>query len=195
MMSLTYLERVTRATESRVKINHPYTWIISSNFFKKWVGTGNFLTDNKNIHTGSRNGIRHWKMMKSGKRKKWKELNCQMKESSTRLERRKVTRTWEYWKWTPLNKQRWTKKLEKVPQTNEKSFHKPSLQQKSHDWDKRLSSPSCKILKTIHKLEKGRTQTNERKDKKIDHWHGFTSFREHWQTVFVSRRRKRTHQK
>ena len=39
-----------------------------------------------------------------------KKYNWQIKEESEHLEKRKITRNWEYWKQTPLNKLRWKKK-------------------------------------------------------------------------------------
>ena len=43
-------------------------------------------------------------IMKNGKKKR--ELNCQLKKISDRLNRRKITNPWEYWKLTSLNKVR-----------------------------------------------------------------------------------------
>ena len=39
---------------------------------------------------------------------------------------------------------------------------------KSHQKNKHLSSPPCKIIGTILKMDKGRTQTNGPPDKKVD---------------------------
>ena len=42
-----------------------------------------------------------------------------------------------------------------VPQTDEKTSQNQTLQQKSHQRDKHLGYPTCKILRTILKIEKG----------------------------------------
>ena len=43
-------------------------------------------------------------IMKSGKREKLKEQNYQIRKESERLERRKTTSTWKYWKRIQVNK-------------------------------------------------------------------------------------------
>ena len=52
------------------------------------------------------------------------------------------------------------KNKKRVLQTNEKMSQNQSLQQKSHQRDEHLSSPPCKILETILKMNKVGTQTN-----------------------------------
>ena len=43
-------------------------------------------------------------LMRNGKRQIMKQKQiCQTKKESERSEKRKITRTWEYWKRTPLN--------------------------------------------------------------------------------------------
>ena len=45
-------------------------------------------------------------ILKTGKRKMTERIELQNKEDSERLEKRKITSTWEYWKQTSSNKQR-----------------------------------------------------------------------------------------
>ena len=47
------------------------------------------------------------------------------------------------------------KKKKTVIRTNEKIAQNQALQQKSHQRYKQLGSPSCKILRTIFKMDKG----------------------------------------
>ena len=49
----------------------------------------------------------------------------------------------------------------RVSQTNDKTSRNQALLQKSHQTDKHMDSPSCKMLGTILKMDKGRTQKNE----------------------------------
>ena len=98
-------------------------------------------------------------------------MNRQIKKESERLEKRKITDIWEYWKHTP--KQTEMKEKKKVSLTNEKAARNKAVLQKSHPRDKRLGSPTCKILRTILKMHKGRIQTNAQEDNKIiDDVHG-----------------------
>ena len=50
--------------------------------------------------------------------------------------------------------------LERVPQKNEKVSQNQTLQQKSHQRDKPLGSPSGKIFRIILKIDKEGTQKN-----------------------------------
>ena len=45
-------------------------------------------------------------IMKRGKQKITEGIELPNKKKSERLEKRKRTNTWEYWKWTPLNMRR-----------------------------------------------------------------------------------------
>ena len=51
---------------------------------------------------------------------------------------------------------------------NEKTSRNECLQQKSHQSDKYLGSSPSNILRTIPKMDKRETQTNEPKGKEID---------------------------
>ena len=51
---------------------------------------------------------------------------------------------------------------------NEKASQNQTLQQKYHQGDKHLGYFPCKILRTILKMDKVRTQTNGPEDKKVD---------------------------
>ena len=120
---------------------------------KKWKRTGDSDTNNTNLHPGYRNGIWHWKctmlIMKSGKKQTAVLGNIGSWHHQTSRDEGKI------------NKKR-------VSQTNEKDSQNQALLQKSHQRDKHLGSPPCKILGTIPKMDKGRTQTNGPKDKKVD---------------------------
>ena len=63
-----------------------------------------------------------------GKENQPKEYNRQIKKALERLERRKFTRTWEYWKWTPNIDERKTKKIEYL--RKKKFFRNQTLQEK-----------------------------------------------------------------
>ena len=63
----------------------------------------------------------------------------------------------------------------RIPQKNKKTFQNQALRQKSHQMNKHLGSPPCKMLETILKINKGEILTNERKDKEInDYARGLT---------------------
>ena len=55
-----------------------------------------------------------------------------------------------------------------VSRKNKKTFRDQALLQKSHQRNTHLSGLSDKILGTIVKIDKGGTQTDPPKDKKID---------------------------
>ena len=79
----------------------------------------------------------------------------------------------------------------RVPQKNDKTPWNKVLKQKSHQSDKHLGSPHCKIFRTIFKTDKGGIQTNGPKDKKVDDYEqSFTSERWHWPSECVKQRRK-----
>ena len=59
-------------------------------------------------------------------------------------------------------------KIRRVPQVNEKASQIQTLQQKSHQRDQHLDCPPCKMLKTIHKMDKERTSINGPEDKKAN---------------------------
>ena len=59
--------------------------------------------------------------MKTGKKKQKKELNCQMRKASERLERRKIKNTWENWKWKPSKRKWWNEKSENISEEQENS--------------------------------------------------------------------------
>ena len=65
---------------------------------------------------------------------------------------------------------------ERVLQKKQESFPKlSSAKKKSHQRDKHLGSPPKKILKTILKMDQGRTPTNGPNQEKInDYAQGFT---------------------
>ena len=68
------------------------------------------------------------------------------------------------------------KEKKRVTEEKGKNSGNQAVQQKYHQSEKHLGSPLCKILVAILKMEKGRTQTNWPKDKKVDdHAQGFTS--------------------
>ena len=70
---------------------------------------------------------------------------------------------------------------------NEKTSWNQALLQKSHQKNKQLGIPSCKILGTIFKMDEGGTQTNREEGKKVDDdAQGFTS--EGWHRLYVSRK-------
>ena len=60
------------------------------------------------------------------------------------------------------------KKWKKSTSEEREKFSKPILQQKSHECDKHLGSPPCKLLGIIPKIYKAATRTNWAKDKKVD---------------------------
>ena len=76
--------------------------------------------------------------------------------------------TLEFWKRTSSNEQGWKKKKRRVSQEQEKTFRYQDLQHKSHQRKKHFCSPSCKLPRTILKMDKRRTQKNGPMDKKID---------------------------
>ena len=80
-------------------------------------------------------------------------------------------------------------------QMNEKASQDHVLQQKSHQKNKHLGSPFCKILGAILKMDKRGTRTNGPEDKKDDdNEQSFTLKRRHRQAIHVKKRRKkRTH--
>ena len=82
------------------------------------------------------------------------------------------------------------KNKKRVPQTNKKTSRNQTLQQKSHQRNKQLSCPPCKILGTILKMDMGRTQTNGSEDKKVDDAQGLTYERCYKQTICVKKRRR-----
>ena len=86
----------------------------------------------------------------------------------------------------------WNKKLKSVPQTNKNTSQNQTLQPDSHQRDKHLGCSPCKILRTIFDMDKGRTLTNEPKNKKAndDVW-GLTS--ERWHRIYVSRKKEEEH--
>ena len=51
---------------------------------------------------------------------------------------------------------------------NERAFWNQVLLQKSHQRDKHMGSLPCKIIGIILTVDKGSTQTNGLKDKKVD---------------------------
>ena len=50
---------------------------------------------------------------------------------------------------------------------NEKTSSNQTLLRKSHETNKHMGGPSCKILGTIFKIDKAGTQTNGSNDKKV----------------------------
>ena len=58
----------------------------------------------------------------------------------------------------------------RVSQKNKKASPNQALQLKSHQRDKQLHCPPCKILGTILKMDKGGTQFDGPKDKKMDNY-------------------------
>ena len=107
-------------------------------------------------------------VMKSRKRKTAEGIELRHQENIKRWEKKKIIRTQEYWKWTPSNKHWWKKNKKSVPQKNEKASRNKAQTQKSHQRDKQMGSSSCKIIWSIIKMDKGVTEINEPKDKKID---------------------------
>ncbi len=89
------------------------------------------------------------------------EIELPNQEKSEHSEKGKLTETWEYWKRTPLNNGDGKKFKE-----NEKHIRNKSTLQKSHQRDKHLVCPPCKILGTILKLDNRRTSANEPENKK-----------------------------
>ena len=74
-------------------------------------------------------------------------------------EKKNITRTLEYWKRTQSNKPRWQKKLEKNLLEKQENFLRPSFAaKKSNQRNRHLSSPFCKIHRTILKMEWWRTK-------------------------------------
>ena len=65
-------------------------------------------------------------------------------------------------------KQAVIKRKEKSTLEKRESFSNKTLLQKSHQRNKHLGSTPCKILVTILRFDKGRTQTNRPKNKKAD---------------------------
>ena len=49
-------------------------------------------------------------VMKNGRRETMEGTKLPIKKALEHSERKKITSTWEYWKRTPSNKQRWKKK-------------------------------------------------------------------------------------
>ena len=88
----------------------------------------------------------------------------------------KITSTSDYWNRTS-NKRKWNKKSEKSTSDERESFSKPN------------SAAESKILKTILKMDKGRTQTNGSEDKKAG-YDAPGSISERWlpQTICVEKR-------
>ena len=123
------------------------------------------------------------------KEKQQREQNYQIRKSSGRLERKKITFTWEYWKQTPSNRDE-RKSKKRLLQKNEKTSRKQTIQQKSHQRNKYLDSLFCNILWTIFQIDKEGTQINGTKDKEID---DNAHRRWHKQTVWIMKiRKKRT---
>ena len=60
------------------------------------------------------------------------------------------------------------KNKKRLSQSNEKTSQNQTLQQESHQKDKQLGSPHCKILRTILEMDKRRTSTNGPEDKKAN---------------------------
>ena len=83
-------------------------------------------------------------------------------------------------------------KILKIPPTNEKTSQNQDLQQKSHQRIKFLCIGPCKIFGTILKMDKGGTQTNRPKDKKVDDDDAisFTFEIRHRKIICVKKRRK-----
>ena len=87
-------------------------------------------------------------------------------EGEEKKAKKKITCTWEYWKWTLSNgNERNCKK--RVPEKNKKTRQNQALQQKFHQRNKHLDSPLCKIFWTILKMHKEGTQTDRSKVKEI----------------------------
>ena len=107
------------------------------------------------------------------RKEKWKKKNNEKNRTNQSgktesSEKRKITSLWEYWKQTHQipGDERQNKK--RLLQTNEKDSQSQSLLQTSHKMDKDVSSPLWKILWTILKMDKGKTQINRPNDKKLD---------------------------
>ena len=60
------------------------------------------------------------------------------------------------------------RQIRKESERLEKSKYLRVLQQQAGPRNKRMGCPSCEIIGTILKMDKGRTQTNELEDKKVD---------------------------
>ena len=76
-------------------------------------------------------------------------------------------------------------------QKNEKASQEQVYKQKSHQRNKHHVSLRCKILGTIHIIDKGRRHKNGTKDKKIcDYTQSFTSERCHRQTLCQEKKEK-----
>ena len=94
-----------------------------------------------------------------------KEQNYQIKNTFGHLVRRKTTSSWERWQKTPLNKQRWMKKLGKSTSEERESSKPKSTAEISSMWKITWSVP---IESYAGLFLKGRIQKNGPKGKKID---------------------------
>ena len=103
-------------------------------------------------------------IVNSGKRQKVEGIKLPSQESTKEKENYKYLGILEVdTKQAEMKKK---KKKKRVPQKNEEASWNQALQQKFHQRDKHLGYPSCKILGTIPKMDKGGSQTNGPSDKK-----------------------------
>ena len=80
-------------------------------------------------------------------------------------------------KWNPLN--------------NKKTSRNQALQQKSHQKDKHLSRPPCKVIWTILKMSKGENHSNGPKDKESWWWCTRTYTQEITLVIYVKKRKRK----
>ena len=106
--------------------------------------------------------------MRSGKR--------QIMEGSKLPNREKIKMLWEKetYKYLGILKVDTPKQVEikgnikkRVPQENEETIGNQIIKQNSHQRDKHLGCPTCKIPRTIHQEAKRRISTNGPENKKI----------------------------
>ena len=69
-------------------------------YLAKAKRTRNDDANKNNILPEYKNGIRHWNLtMKSGTNETKEGINCEIRKALKCLKRRKITSTWQYWKW------------------------------------------------------------------------------------------------
>ena len=105
------------------------------------------------------------------KHKYQKEENRQIKKELERLEKKKITSVWKYWKRKKSNMRWWKKEKKRVSQTNYKISRNKAMQQESQQRNNPLGRPSCKITGTILKINEGGIKHQWTKGQKLMRMH------------------------